>query len=253
MDAERTAAQAAREQRIIRSKAHGMPLLQAIAEQRDPLWVAILHELSDTIAATEGFPDGVAATCGEFRQLSAQTLEKQADLLLVSLSTGSSEGAVEARVAPFIMAALQVYWAKWVCSLSFDWVAEQVSRIGLPGVCPVCGTAPVASIVRADKAYQGYRYLHCALCATEWHMVRIKCSHCQSTEGIHYHSIEGGSSAVRAETCGACRTYRKICYQEHDMGLEPLADDLGSLALDLLMTEEGFHRASANPLLWQTN
>jgi FdhE protein len=105
--------------------------------------------------------------------------------------------------------------------------------------------------VRAEQGYQGYRYLHCALCATEWHLVRIKCSHCESTAGIHYHTIEGGSTAIRAESCDECRTYRKICYQEHDMEVEPLADDLGSLSLDLLMTEAGFHRGSGNPLLWQ--
>jgi FdhE protein len=43
---------------------------------------------------------------------------------------------------------------------------------------------PLASIVRADDQYQGYRYLHCALCATAWHFVRIKCSHCLVTQGI---------------------------------------------------------------------
>ena len=115
----------------------------------------------------------------------------------------------------------------------------------------MCSALPVASIVRADKAYQGYRYLHCSLCATEWHLVRVKCSQCESTAGIHYHSIEGGSAGVRAESCDSCKTYRKICYQEQDMAVEPVADDLASLALDLLMTDAGFHRGSGNPLLWQ--
>ena len=83
--------------------------------------------------------------------------------------------------------------------------------------------------------------------------MRVKCSHCESTEGIHYCSIEGGSAAVRAEACDHCKTYRKICYQEHDMAVEPVADDLSSLALDLLMSEAGFHRGSGNPLLWQSS
>jgi len=30
-----------------------------------------------------------------------------------------------------------------------------------------------------------------------------------------------------------------------------VADDLASLALDLLMSEAGYHRGSGNPLLWQ--
>jgi FdhE protein len=82
-------------------------------------------------------------------------------------------------------------------------------------------------------------------------MVRITCSQCQANEGIAYHSIEGGPAAVRAESCGQCHTYRKILYQEQDPEVEPVADDLASLALDLLMTEAGFHRGSGNPLLWQ--
>ena len=33
--------------------------------------------------------------------------------------------------------------------------------------------------------------------------------------------------------------------------MEPVADDLASFALDVLMGEEGFVRRSGNPLLWQ--
>ena len=51
--------------------------------------------------------------------------------------------------------------------------------------------------------------------------------------------------------CDSCRCYPKIFYQERDMGVELVADDLASLALDLLMSEAGYHRASGNPLLWQ--
>jgi FdhE protein len=115
----------------------------------------------------------------------------------------------------------------------------------------VCATLPVASVVRSDKRSQGYRYLHCGLCESEWHMVRITCSHCLANDGITYHSIEGGADAIRAESCSKCRTYRKIFYQEKDGAVECVADDLASIALDLLMTEDGFHRTSGNPLLWQ--
>jgi FdhE protein len=128
---------------------------------------------------------------------------------------------------------------------------NRMAKSSMAGVCPVCGTLPVASIVRADAQYQGYRYLHCALCATEWHLVRIKCSHCLVTEGIRYHYLEGGSDAIRAESCESCHAYRKILYQEKDPAVEPLADDLGSLPVDLLMCTEKYHRASGNPLLWQ--
>lgn len=251
-DERRTAVDMRSIEQLRMAREHGMPPLQADGWSRDPQWRAVLNGLCGAIAAAPGFPAAVAATCGRIRALPAEVLEEQADGLLGAASTG-----VDAQAAPFIMAALQVSWTRMLCSFNHDEVAAYIGAVDVPGVCPVCGTLPVASVVRAEKDYQGYRYLHCALCATEWHLVRIKCSHCESTAGIHYHTIEGGhaagegSTAVRAETCDQCRTYRKICYQEHDMEVEPLADDLGSLALDLLMAEAGFHRGSGNPLLWQ--
>jgi FdhE protein len=243
------------EERLRLARAHGMPPLQASAWSRDERWHAVLHELCGAIAAVPGYPEGVAKVCRDIQAAPAAKLEAQADLLLgAAAAYGEStdtEAQIEASMAPFIMAALQVYWTGMLASLSHDEVSENIGSVDVPGVCPVCGTQPVASIVRAEKAYQGYRYLHCALCATEWHLVRIKCSHCESTAGIHYHSIEGGSSAIRAEACDHCKTYRKICYQEYDTDIEPVADDLASLAIDLLMTEAGFQRASGHPLLWQ--
>ena len=54
---------------------------------------------------------------------------------------------------------------------------------------------------------------------------------------------------VRAETCDECHSYRKILNQEHDYHVDPLADDLASLVLDMLVSELGYARASGNPLL----
>jgi FdhE protein len=221
---------------------HRMPLLQAAGWPRQERWRAILTELCTSIAGAPGFPAGVRSVCERIVASPGAGIETQADLLIAARTSG-----VDAQAAPFVMAALQVYWAAMASSLQMS----DVTQIDVPGVCPTCGTLPVSSIVRSDKRSQGYRYLHCGLCATEWHLVRITCSQCLTTEGIVYHSIEGGSAAVRAESCGQCHTYRKILYQEKDPEVEPVADDLASLALDLLMTEEGLHRGSGNPLLWQ--
>ena len=95
-------------------------------------------------------------------------------------------------------------------------------------------------------------------------MVRVQCSQCgASGKSIGYYSLENtaggknsseeGGAAVRAETCEECRGYRKILYQEKDPGVEPVADDVASLALDLLLSDEGYHRANSNPLLWLRN
>jgi FdhE protein len=110
---------------------------------------------------------------------------------------------------------------------------------------------PVASIVKGTAPLDGYRYLHCGLCATEWHRVRVECTQCGGSRGVALHAIDGGSPAIRAETCDSCRAYRKIFYEEHDAAVEPLADDLASVALDLLLADADFHRASPNPWFWQ--
>ena len=224
------------------ARTHGMPVAPAASWPRESRWRDVLVHLCDTVATLPETPTGVRDLCDRLRHAPAEQLEAQADALLAARPTD-----VDAAAAPFLMAALQVYWVDLASRLA----TKDVADLGAHGVCPVCGSLPVASIVHTDPQSQGYRYLHCALCATEWHMVRVTCSQCASTKGISYQAIEGASDAVRAECCDSCRTYRKILYQEKDGGVEPVADDLASLALDLLLAEAGYHRGSGNPLLWQ--
>jgi FdhE protein len=194
------------------------------------------------VTASPSASAGVREVVGRLEGFTERELEAQADALLAARAS-----EIEMATAPFLMSALQVHWVALASQLK----ADDVRPLDVPGVCPVCGTLPVASIVRSDQGSQGYRYLHCALCATEWHLVRVTCSQCQNTEHLGYHSIEGSSGAIRAESCDRCHTYRKILYQEKDVDVEPVADDLASLALDLLMAEAGYQRGSGNPLLWQ--
>ena len=204
-------------------------------------WRPVLEQVAGTIAGSPDLPAGVREVCARLRASGTEDLEAQAACLL-----GTQARARDAAAAPFLMSALQVCWTRRAGLLTATAVGTAIA-----GGCPVCGTLPVASTVRVDHGSQGYRYLHCPLCATEWHMVRVLCTQCQADKGISYHSIEGGAPAIRAEACDNCRSYRKIFYQEQDMGVEPVADDLASLTLDLLMSEAGYHRASGNPLLWQ--
>jgi FdhE protein len=227
---------------LARSRTHRMPPIEARSWPREPAWRALAAQLTERVAAAADIPDSAREELIQVRALPPEWLEAQADALLSGRS-----GELELAVAPFVMAALQTYWVGLASRLS----EEVVPPLEVPGVCPACGTLPVASVVRVDRRSNGQRYLHCALCATEWHLVRVTCSHCQGTEGISQHSIEGGPEAIHAESCEQCHTYRKILYQEKDAGVEPVADDLASLALDLLMGEAGYHRGSGNPLLWQ--
>ena len=63
-------------------------------------------------------------------------------------------------------------------------------------------------------------------------------------EGNHYFPAD----AVRAETCDACKSYLKIVYQEKGP-VDPVADDLATLTLDILVDEAGYARSGPNLLL----
>lgn len=224
-------------EQISQARAFRMPLISPTSWRREEPWQRVLTSICGSLPETSA---PVRAVLERLCSLQQEQIEAQADALLSAQPT-----VVDAATAPFLMAALQVYWV----SLASRGRVDDIPELDVAGACPICGTLPVASIVRADARSQGFRYLHCALCATEWHMVRVKCSHCETTKGISYQSIENGPRGVRAECCDTCRTYRKILYQEEDAGVEPVADDLASLALDLLLGEAGYHRASPNPLL----
>jgi FdhE protein len=164
--------------------------------------------------------------------------------------------ADDAAVVPFVGAALQVYFSRRAATLSPD----DVSACDVATICPVCSARPVASLIRLGAAQQGLRYLHCAVCETEWHMVRIKCSSCESTKGINYlralrdgqtpEQAERASKAavVSAETCDECRSYLKLVNREKAQFADPVADDLATLALDMLVDERDYLRAGPNLL-----
>ena len=108
----------------------------------------------------------------------------------------------------------------------------------------------MVSVVGASDSDHGLRYLTCPLCNTQWHAVRIKCVFCDTTKGIAYYGIEGGSAAVKAESCDACHGYLKILYMEKDPNVDALADDVASIALDVLMAESGVTRRGTNFFLF---
>lgn len=226
---------------IAAAQQHSMPILPALTGERDPQWRAVLRRLADRVEAAGAVTPALANVLDALRELDDAALDAQADALLAQ-----RYAEIAPSTAPFIMAALQVVWTDLASRIA----VRDVPYVDTPGVCPVCGGAPVASIVRIGGALQGYRYVQCGLCSTEAHVVRVKCTNCDSTKGISYHGIEGGNDALKAESCDECHTYRKIGYMEKDMDYEPLADDLASLTLDLLMGEAGYRRASPNPLLW---
>jgi FdhE protein len=149
--------------------------------------------------------------------------------------------AVEAAFAPLLWAALSVEAACLSRAAPLPAPAAQESPD-----CPCCGTAPVASLIHSG-ARPGLRYLHCALCDCEWHMVRAKCSNCGASGEVDYLSFETAEAAIRAEACSACGGYLKVVSHERDPAAELVADDLASLLLDEASVSAGFARTGFNP------
>lgn len=215
---------------------HGMPLLGAQTWPRDPAWRAGLKAILQYMAIAP-LPAPAGDAVARLMLASEAELEDTAGKLL----TGDL-AAVSAQDMPFVAAALQVYWIYMAAALG----EHAFGRLEQGGLCPVCGSHPVAGVVRVGGEEQGLRYLSCSLCATEWHMVRIKCSSCESTHGINYYALEGSNGAVKAESCDDCNTYLKLLYMEKDSQVEAVADDLATLALDVLMDEAGKARGGPN-------
>jgi FdhE protein len=215
---------------------HGMPLLCAGSWSRSPAWrdglIMILQQMG-----TAALPAAARETISALQQASEEGLEEIADRILAGKLPDISPQEL-----PFVAAALQVYWLQMATSLG----ENAFGRLEQGGLCPVCGSYPCSGIISAGRAEQGLRYLCCSLCATQWHMVRIKCSMCESTHGINHYTLEGSNGAVKTESCDDCDTYLKLLYLEKDSRMEAMADDLATLALDMLMDKEGKLRGGPN-------
>jgi len=225
---------------LVQCREYRMPPLAQAGLARPSGWRDTARQLA--LAVQETLPVAGRAALRPVLEGQDVWLEAQAGHLLEA-----NLHELDAAVAPVIGAALQVHWVKLARQLE----SAQVARPEHPNLCPVCGSHPVSSVVRIGGAENGLRYLHCALCSSEWHVVRAKCSNCDNTRGIVYHHLEGGDNGVRAESCPECRTYLKIVHQDKNPLADPVADDLASLALDLLMDETGFARSGVNWYLIQ--
>jgi len=237
------------------------PALESEHWRDDPTWSAALDAVLAEMAAVEKPAAAEAAR----RHLAG--LDAEARAALVARYLSYELGKDERGAAPYVAAALQLYWTRMAALLDADAVGLRDDK----SACPVCGGAPVASVVSgAQGDSRPLRYVCCGLCQSQWNEVRIKCTACGSTQGIAYHHVDQGGEAaaeaapaaggekpdrsaegptVRAETCDGCKTYLKILYRERDVAADPIADDLATLELDILTSEAGYHRVAPNPFL----
>lgn len=221
-------------QHLERCRTHGLPPL-GTDTPLDASWRIALKSIMQTVQAD--VPDEAKRVLASLDQMDAAALDTQANRLL-----SLDYPALEAATIPFLGAALQVHWVKRAATLG----AGEFRKLDVPTVCPVCGSPPIASVLRIGIPVPGTRYLHCVLCSTDWHMSRGFCSQCEAQEKLAYYHIESGNDAVRGEACEECKGYIKSLNQEKDPQADPVADDLATLSLDILMDESGYQRASPN-------
>lgn len=208
--------------------------LRAAAFPRDPSW---REALSAIVAAlrSHAWPGPAAQALRRLSQAWPEELEAMADGVL-----SGTPAATDLAAAPFVAAALQVYFSAMASTLPAASVEHG------EGGCPVCDSAPVAGVVLGDDRL---RYLTCSLCGSEWNLTRIQCWSCRSTGGIRYLGVAGDSGGIKAEACSACGAYLKLFYLDRIPGAEPQADDVASLTLDLLAAQEGWGRSGVNLFL----
>jgi len=216
---------------------HTLPPLSASSWQREPIWRQGAAELARKLEPYA--PPLGKKTLESIQTMNAETLEELADRVLACELHGP-----QGPYLPFVAAALQVYWTALAAGLD----QARIAPTETPGACPACGFLPVAGLVRTDGEVTRLRYLHCGLCNTEWHLVRVTCVTCRESGSVAYYHGEGSDGSVRAETCDACHSYLKIIYRDKAPEADAVADDLATLALDLSVEEAGYNCAGLNLL-----
>lgn len=220
-------------------KAAGKPPLECRLFPRTPHWLKLLDAL---IAVLKPQAEGPALAVLE-RLERSPTLQRE---MMATQLLNQDFKHVPADKAPFIWAALSLYWAQMAAQLRGVGRADYGENRQF---CPVCGSVPVSGVI-AMGTISGLRYLHCNLCESEWHVVRAKCSNCDEMGSLHYWSVDSEQATVKAEACDDCGAYLKVIYQEKDPQADAVADDLATLLLDDRMEDKGFTGSGINPFLF---
>jgi FdhE protein len=243
-------------QALDRAAHDGLPPLPAADWPRDPAWHAVLASMLSGLQPRA--PAGVQPVLQRLAQADADFLESQADALLHNVSAG-----LDLACAPIVAAALQVLWTHMLLQVQAGHTAQGqvLGRLDDESLCPCCGSRPTASITRMAGSSPGQRYLHCSLCSLQWHVSRSKCPNCMSAQSLSFQSLDlagadiddsasrAAQASIQAETCDDCGHYLKLLHSERDAFIDPVADDLASLTLDLLVAETGKLRQGLNLML----
>jgi FdhE protein len=226
------------EDALDRAHRHAMPPLDRAGFVAGPASTALI----DRVLALSSALDMPQVARAAFDRVAAAGAPERAEMIANVLADAIPVEAVAEHA--LVAAAMQVHFTRAAAELE----AGRLKPVG-DGVCPACGGPPSASLIVGWTPNPGTRFCSCALCATLWNYVRAKCTLCGSTSRISFREVACSGGLVKAELCEACHGYIKVMYQEQAPDLDPIADDVATLALDLLVRDLGFRRGAVNPFL----
>jgi FdhE protein len=108
----------------------------------------------------------------------------------------------------------------------------------LLGYCPVCGSAPILSILEDE----GARSLTCSFCWYKWSVKRLYCPFCKNSDSklLHYLFSEEEKD-VRVDLCDNCKKYIKtVDSRRANRLIYPPLEQISTLHLDIKARAEGF-------------
>ena len=205
-------------------------------------WQSVLLELISDLLPKLSSKNGADLTevLKELAGTEPQTLQQYAQAMLLGQFAD-----VPAKYTLFIWAALSVYWSHWATDIAS---ALAKTGEGHRTLCPVCGSHPVASVIKAEPR-SGLRYLHCSLCESQWHQIRAQCTSCGEDKGVFLWGETETKAAIRVESCDTCKGYTKMLFTNINPKLEVAVDDLATLLMDQHLVEQGYLATTVNPLL----
>jgi len=108
----------------------------------------------------------------------------------------------------------------------------------LQGYCPICGNAPILSILEDE----GRRKLVCSFCWHLWSAKRVHCPFCDSSQNkdLHYF-FSDEEKDVRVDLCDQCKKYIKtLDTRKAERLIYPPLEQIATMHLDIKAQEMGF-------------
>jgi formate dehydrogenase accessory protein FdhE len=196
-----------------------------------------------TLADQYAFPENILAAARALQDIEASDkaqIEQIIQGILYStpqaISNVGAALSLDARVLHFLGRELLKPFFHVLAANHFD---RETAEKWNQGRCPICSGYP--QFARLDKE-NGARWLHCDLCDIEWKFERMTCPFCGNVEvGKARYFTVSDDDPMRVAVCDKCQCYIKT-YDERkeNVKIQPLVEDVGSLALDMIAFREGF-------------